>query len=110
LVILEANADTVDEAFEVWQNSTAHHDRNLLDDSAASMSCLPGLLASTYCSQKGKKSRNAKSLGYDSESSCGSVAYVLINMINIRSHGADHVSETSGFAKVGDDFLTFIRA
>ncbi len=107
LVVLEAYTDTVYQTFEVRKNSTAHHDRNLLNDSAASMSCLPGLFTSTHCSQEWKKGRYAESLRNNGESSSGSVAYVLIYVVNIGSHCTDHVSETSSLAKIGDDFLAF---
>ncbi len=38
---------------------------------------------------------------------CGGVADVLVDVVDVGPHGADHVGQTGGFGKVADDLAAF---
>lgn len=48
---------------EMWQNSAAHEDGDLLHNFDASVSCLPGFLALAHSLEEGQQSGNAQSTG-----------------------------------------------
>src|SRR6267154_5074738 len=49
---------------------------------------------------------DTKGGGNDRECASGGVADILVSMINIGTHGGDHVCKTSSFGKVGYDLTT----
>jgi hypothetical protein len=50
--------------------------------------------------------RDTEGRGNDGERASGSVTDILVSMVNIRSHGRDHVYKTRSFGKVGYDLTT----
>ena len=71
------------------------------------MSSLPRFLTATNSPQERKKCRDPKSGSDDRKRSCRGVSHIFIHVINIWTHGTDHVRKSSGFTEVGDDFSAF---
>lgn len=84
---------------EVRQDGTAHEDGNLLDNFDACVASLPRLLAFAHSFQEGQQGGNAQGRCHDGKgASCG-VTDVLIHVVNIRTHGGNHGSQTSSLGR-----------
>lgn len=96
----------IHQIFQVGQHSTTHQNANLLHYFDASVSCSPGLFADAYSPQKWQHRGDAECTGYDSKSTGSGVAYILILVVDIGSHGRYHRSQTRCLRQVRNDFTT----
>lgn len=72
------------------QDGAAHEDGNLLNNLDTSVPSLPRLLAATYSLQERHERRDSQSGGHHRKGSRCGVTHVLVNIVNVRSHGGDH--------------------
>jgi len=81
------------------QDGTTHENGNLLDNFDACVASLPRLLAFAHSFQEGQQGGNTQGRCHDSKgTSCG-VTDVLIHVVNIRTHGGNHGSQTSSLGR-----------
>lgn len=88
------------QALQMWQDSAAHQDCYLLNDFNTGVTRLPGLLTATNGFQEGKKRRDPKSGCDNGERPRRRVTYVLVDIVDVRSHCRDHCGQTCSFSQV----------
>ncbi len=107
LLVFEPLLYAVDETFQMREDGATHHDGDLLDDADARVARLPAFLGAAHCLEEGQQGRDAESRSDDGKGACGGVADVLVDVVDVWAHGADHVGQTGGFGKVADDLAAF---
>lgn len=75
---------------EVGQHRTAHEDGDLLHNLDARVPRLPGLFALANGFEERQERRNAEGAGHNRECPGCGVPHVLIDIVNIRTHGCNH--------------------
>jgi len=106
LLVVQVGPNAVNKLLEMGQDCAAHQDGNLLHNLDAGVAGLPRLLAAADSPEEGKEGGDAQSRGNDGESSGGGVSHVLVHVVDVGPHDADHGREARGFGKVGDDFAS----
>jgi hypothetical protein len=100
LLVVEAVGDTINELLQVRENSASHEDRNLLDDLDTCVPSLPRLPALADSVEERHKGRDGKSGSDDGEGSGSRVPDVLVRVIDIRTHCANHMGEAGSLTKI----------
>ena len=89
------------------QDGTAHENGNLLHDLDTGMSGLPGFLTLTHRLQEGQQGWDTQGRCYHGKGTGGGVTHVLVQVVNVGTHGGDHGGEAGGFGEIGDDLTAF---
>lgn len=75
---------------QMRQDGTSHQDSDLLDDLNTSMPSLPGLLAPAHSLEERQEGGDTQSRCNDGEGTGRGVTDVLVQVINVGTHGGDH--------------------
>lgn len=89
------------------QNGTTHEDSNLLDDFYACVSRLPRFLRLAHGLEERQQRGYAQRRRDHSESTRGRVAHVLVQIVDIGTHGRDHGGQAGCFGQIRYDLATF---
>ena len=106
LLVLEAVLDDVDERLEVRQDGAADEDGDLLDDLDAGVARLPRLLAAADRFEEGQERGDAEGRGDHGKGARRRVAHVLVEVVDVGTHGGDHGGQAGRLGQVRDDLAT----
>mmetsp|Transcript_29025 Transcript_29025/g.67289 ORF Transcript_29025/g.67289 Transcript_29025/m.67289 type:complete len:780 (-) Transcript_29025:1289-3628(-) len=106
LLVLQPALDDLDHLAQVRQDGAAHQDGNLLHNLDAGVPRLPRLLRLAHGLEEGQQRGDAERRRDHGKRTRGRVSHVLVEVVDIGTHGRDHGRQTGGLGQVGNDLAT----